>query len=134
MALSLLAGCGTVRGFLNRMLEPARADTTVEQPVHNPWRPLSSSGNHYTLPVWPTGPYTGGGQADGMATLVQEIDHFSRLVDTVSRLPSEPGEFRINFVRIQADVAAIRAGLVEALLQPHAAPRQYPPIQRDYIE
>ena len=69
-----------------------------------------------------------------MATLVQELDHFARLVDTVSRMPAEPGEFRINYGRIQADIAAIRAGLIEALLQPHTAPRDFPPINRDYLE
>ncbi len=75
-----------------------------------------------------------GGQADGLATVIQELDHMARLVDIVSRLPAEPGEYRVNYGRIQADIAAVRAGLVEALLQPHTAPRDFPPIHRDYLE
>lgn len=134
MTVCLLAGCSSVTGFLNRVFEPARADAPAERPAYSPWVPMGSPGIHYPAPVWPTGPYTGGGQADGMATLIQEMDHLSRLVDTVSRLPADPGEYRINFVRIQADLAAVRAGLVEALMQPHAAPREYPPIHRDYLE
>lgn len=138
-ASMLLAGCGGVKRAWDGFFPPASAEpeAPLPPPRGNPWVPLGSpwiQPSASAAPVWPTGRYTGGGQADGMATLVQELDHFARLVDTVSRMPPDPGEFRVNFTRIQADVAAVRAGLVEAMLQPHAAPREFPPINRDYLE
>ena len=135
IAVSLLmTGCAGIKRAWNGLFPPARAQMEMPVPERTPWVPLGSPWMQPSASVWPTGRYPGGGQGDGMATLIQELDHFARLVDTVSRLPAEPGEYRVNFVRIQADIAAVRAGLVEALLQPRTAPRDFPPINRAYIE
>lgn len=140
LAASLfLTGCAGIKRAWNAMVTPAQAQPELQHaegyPQRSPWVPLGASPWIQPGPsAWPMGRYAGGGQADGMATLIQELDHFARLVATVSRMPSEPGEYRVNFVRIQADVAAVRAGLVEATLRPHAAPRDWQPIQRDYLE
>lgn len=133
-ALLLMTGCVGIKRAWNGLFPSARAQSELPAHERSRWVPLGSPWMQPSAPVWPTGRYPGGGQGDGMATLIQELDHFARLVDTVSRLPAEPGENRVNFIRIQADIAAVRAGLVEALLQPHTAPRDYPPINRDYIE
>lgn len=133
-ALLLMTGCVGIKRAWNGLFPSARAQSELPAHERSRWVPLGSPWMQPSAPVWPTGRYPGGGQGDGMATLIQELDHFARLVDTVSRLPAEPGEYRVNFIRIQADIAAVRAGLVEALLQPHTAPRDYPPINRDYIE
>lgn len=135
-ASMLLSGCAGIKRAWNGLFPPAEAQSVPPPslPERNPWIPLGTQWLQPSASVWPTGRYTGGGQADGMATLVQELDHFARLVDTVSRMPPDPGEYRVNFTRIQADIAAVRAGLVEALLQPHTTPREFPPIQRDYLD
>lgn len=130
----LITGCVGIKRAWNGLFPSARAQSELPAHERSRWVPLGSPWMQPSAPVWPTGRYPGGGQGDGMATLIQELDHFARLVDTVSRLPAEPGEYRVNFIRIQADIAAVRAGLVEALLQPHTAPRDYPPINSDYIE
>lgn len=134
MAAMLVSGCAGIKRAWNAFLTPARAEAEAPLPQPDPWVPLGSPWVRSSAPVWPTARSSGGGQGDGLATLIRELDHIARLVDTVSRMPAEPGEFRVNYVRIQADIAAVRAGLVEALLKPHAAPRDFPPIQRDYLE
>ena len=140
LAAMLVSGCAGIKRAWNAFLTPARAGAEAPLPQPDPWVPLGSPEVRSSAPVWPTAlysgysDYSGGGQGDGLATLIRELDHIARLVDTISRMPAEPGEFRVNYVRIQADLAAVRAGLVEALLQPHAAPRDFPPIQRDYLE
>jgi len=76
----------------------------------------------------------GQGQSEGLALVVREIDAVARLVDHVSRMPHDPGRYTVNFTRIQADLHAIRSGLVEAILQPHASPREYPRLRGQYRE
>ncbi len=137
LAAMLVSGCAGIKRAWNAFLTPARAEAEAPLPQPDSWVPLGSPGVRSSAPAWPTAlysSYSGRGQGDGLATLIRELDHIARLVDTVSRMPEEPGEFRVNYVRIQADLAAVRSGLVEALLQPHAAPRDFPPIQRDYLE
>lgn len=130
----LLSGCASIQRAWNALVTPARAQAEIPVPQPSPWVRLDSPSNPSAAPALPATHSAGGGQADGLAILIQELDHVARLVDRVSRMPPEPGEFRVNYIRIQADLGAVRAGLVEAFLQPHAAPRDYPPIQRDYLE
>ena len=134
VAAMLLSGCGG---------DPGGARTERPQPglfkasgshEQGAWEPLDMDFLQPSAPAWPVAGDGAGDQAEGLATVIRELDAVARLVDRVGRLPAGPGEFRVNFVRIQADLAAVRAGLVEAVLRPHAAPRAYPPLHRDYLE
>ena len=91
------------------------------------------------VPLLPPGaalrpaPWNGaGGQLEGLVTVIQEVDAVIRLVDLVSRRPARPGDLQVNYTRLQADLAAVRAGLVEAVLQPGTAPRKWPALNGDY--
>lgn len=73
-------------------------------------------------------------QNEGLAAVVRELDALAELVEIVSRLPMERGEFVIAFPLIQADLAALRAGLVEAIRKPTTAARVYPPLSTEYLQ
>lgn len=127
----LLAGCSTLRDWMfgtperngNAQVAVPPQDSGVWVPLLPPQAPLRPS------------PYNGaGGQRDGLATVIQEVDAVMRLVDMVSRMPAEPADVQVNFTRIQADLSAVRAGLVEAVLQPRTAPRHWPPLNGNYRE
>lgn len=85
-----------------------------------------------------TGPATAGvyfdSQVEGLAAVVRELDAVTELVEIVSRLPQERGEFTISFSRIHADLAAMRAGLVEAIRKPTTAPRTWGSLGADYVQ
>lgn len=126
-----LAGCSTIREWwAGGRADPAPAPGALQVPGQDSgvWVPLLPP----AAPLRPA-PYNGaGGQAEGLATVIQELDAVARLVDLVSRMPAGPGEVTVSFTRIQADLAAVRAGLVEAVLRPRTAPRDWPALEADY--
>ena len=132
LAASLLAGCSTLRDWMlggpERGTQPVVQQIAVPSQDSGVWMPLLPPG----APLRPS-PWNGaGGQLDGLVTVIQEVDAVIRLVDLISRMPAQPGGMQVNYVRIQADLAAVRAGLVEAVLQPRTAPREWPPLNGDY--
>ncbi|MCY4052157.1 MAG: RAQPRD family integrative conjugative element protein [Gammaproteobacteria bacterium] len=95
--------------------------TQVWVPLLPPNAPIRTTPNHGT-----------GSQLNGLATVIQEVDAVIRLVDTVSRMPASHSRLTVNFGRIQADLALVRTGLIEAIMQPSTAPREWPPVSGDY--
>ncbi len=73
-------------------------------------------------------------QKDGLAAVITEINALNELVEIVSQLPAERGEYVVNFTRIKADIRMIRNGVIEAIDQPGSAPRSYPAVNGDYLE
>lgn len=137
VAAMLLSGCGGDPGGTRAERPQPGFSESSGSPLSDGrgnWEPLDMDFLQPSAPAWPVAGDGAGDQAEGLATVIRELDAVARLVDRVGRLPAAPGEFRVNFVRIQADLAAVRAGLVEAVLRPHAAPRAYPPLHRDYLE
>ncbi|MYB34482.1 MAG: hypothetical protein F4X92_05065 [Gammaproteobacteria bacterium] len=134
LMVPVLAGCSTIRDWMSGGPErggpPARIQTAVPPQDSGVWVPLLPPG----APLRPA-PWNGaGGQLEGLVTVIQEVDAVIRLVDLVSRMPARPGDMQVNYTRIQADLSAVRAGLVEAVLQPQTAPREWPSLNGDYRE
>lgn len=133
MLAPMLAGCSTIRDWMFGEPDrnpPAQIRIAVPPQDSGVWVPLLPPG----APLRPA-PWNGaGGQLEGLVTVIQEVDAVIRLVDMVSRMPAQPGSMQVNYTRIQADLAAVRAGLVEAVLQPRTAPREWPPLGGDYRE
>jgi len=132
LMVPMLPGCSTIRDWMSggsdRGSPPAIRQIALPPQDSGVWVPLLPPG----APLRPA-PWNGaGGQLDGLATVIQEVDAVIRLVDLVSRMPAQRGEVQVNYTRIQADLAAVRAGLVEAVLQPRTAPREWPPLNGDY--
>ncbi len=127
-----LAGCSTIRDWMRGERSSGSHPVPIVVPTADSgvWVPLLPT----SAPIRPA-PYNGaGGQLEGLVTVIQEVDAVIRLVDIVSRKPAEHTELRVNFRRIQADLATVRAGLVEAVLQPRTAPREWPELNADYRE
>ena len=133
-----LGGCGIFRSADDPdtgALAPGHIGMPHPDAEQN-WVPLVPPGSPAN-PSWPMAPHPGtadAGQSGGLALVVREIDAVARLVDHVSRMPHDPGRYSVNFTRIQADLHAIRSGLVEAILQPHVGPREYPRLHGQYRE
>lgn len=117
----LLGGCSSIRDWWVGA-RPTYVQAPQPGPERGAWVPLLPG----RAPLRPA-PYNGaGGQLEGLVAVVQEVDALMRLVDLVAQMPAQPGEVSVNFRRIQADLSAVRAGLLEAVLQPRTAPRDLP--------
>lgn len=115
LPLLLVAGCASVRAG-----DPAQRPDAV-QPVRHGAMPAYAPAEYFST------------QTEGLAAVVRDLDWLSDLVGIVSRMPHEPGEYVVDFSLIQADLAAMRAGLIEAIRKPTTAPRVYPPLSADYV-
>ncbi len=130
--LPVLGGCGIARTTDS---DPAGSDSGSRQRSATSWVPLVSPRTPPTA-AWPladgasTPPQAG--QSEGLALVIRELDAVARLVDRVRQMPPDPGRHVIRFTRIQADLQAVRSGLVEAILQPHTRPRNYPALHGQY--
>jgi len=125
-----LGGCSTIRDWMSgeRSADSGSNAVIVPPTDRGVWVPLLPS----SAPIRPT-PYNGaGGQLEGLVAVIQEVDAVIRLVDIVSKKPAGPSAVSVNFWRIQADLGAVRAGLVEAVMQPRTAPRDWPELNADY--
>lgn len=134
LSASMLTGCAGVKRAWNALVAPAQAETPSPRP--SPWVPLGNPYMQPAAPYWPTSPVAAAGQADALAVVVQELDHVMRLVHRASRMPPEPGEYRINWFLIEGDISTVREGIVDAIRKQRASagPRDYPPMNRDYLE